>query len=102
MTLYCTAKMDSKIVAVFLVLFLLAVTAEAGRRGAGPSGKANIHNIQHGSHKQAKDAARQGGSGDPMKHGAHNPGQRDHFHSVDRMGEKKTDGVHHNFGPKKG
>ena len=88
---------------VLLLAALLIVTTEAGgRRGAGPSGAAKVHNIQHGSQKQAKDAARQGGQGAPIKHQAHSPGQRDHYHSADKSGGKKDNGVHHNFGPKKG
>ena len=34
----------------------------------GPSGKPMVHNIEHSSLKEAKDAARQGGSGTPVKH----------------------------------
>ncbi|OQV18933.1 hypothetical protein BV898_06994 [Hypsibius exemplaris] len=87
---------------VAIMLLTISSTTEAGRRGAGPSGDAKVHNIQHGSQKAAKDAARQGGQGAPIKHQAHNPGQRDHFHSTDGKGGKKDNGVHHNFGPKRG
>jgi hypothetical protein len=46
--------------------------------------------------KDAKDAARQHGDQAPIHHGPHEPGQRPHYHAVDRDGNKLTgeDNVH--------
>jgi hypothetical protein len=61
----------------------------------GPSGKPKVHNIQHSSRKDALDAARQEGKGQPMQHTAADS-QPPHFHPVDEAGEK-IPGAHHNY-----
>ena len=71
-------------------------------RGAGPSGKAKIHNVQHDSKKDAEEAAKHKGKGDPVHHPT--DGKSGHYHSADKDGEKiesgQQGGVHHNYGKK--
>mmetsp|Transcript_58490 Transcript_58490/g.166352 ORF Transcript_58490/g.166352 Transcript_58490/m.166352 type:complete len:107 (+) Transcript_58490:84-404(+) len=70
-------------------------------RGAGPSGKATVHNVQHSSRKAAEQAARSAGQGKPMHHSS-GPGGGGHFHATDKAGNKITGGqaggVHHGYG----
>ena len=71
-------------------------------RGAGPSGKANVHNVQHNSKKDAKEAAQQKGQGEPAHHPTSD--KSGHYHSTDKDGNEKKSGqqggVHHNYGKK--
>jgi len=59
----------------------------------GPSGKPKIHNVEHPTRKEAKDAARNEGKGQPIEHGG---SDKSHFHPTDAKG-KKIPSVHHNF-----
>ncbi|CAK0814942.1 unnamed protein product [Prorocentrum cordatum] len=76
---------------------------KASTRGAGPSGKALVHTVQHGSRKAAREAAQQAGKGKPIHHSS-GSGGGGHFHAVDKAGNKITSGsqggVHHNYGKK--
>lgn len=76
--------------------FIDAGPAGGGSGWRGASGKAKVHTVRHSNYKKAKDAARNGGSGKPMKHTSPKKG-RDHFHSTDNQGKKKQDGVHHEY-----
>lgn len=71
-------------------------------RGAGPSGKAKVHNVQHDSKKDAKEAAQHGGQGKPMHHPTSD--KSGHYHSTNKDGKKiesgQQGGVHHNYGSK--
>lgn len=63
-------------------------------RPLGPSGKPMIHQINPGSKKAAKDAARNAGQSAPMKHPSPQRGQS-HWHPTDRMGRKIRNGTHY-------
>jgi hypothetical protein len=68
-------------------------------RGAGPSGLAKIHNKQHSTRKQAKEAAQRGSQNKSKpEHHQKNPKQPNHYHSTQKNGSVKKDGVHHNYG----
>lgn len=62
----------------------------------GPSGKPQVNTVNHSSMKGAKDAARAGGQGAPVKHTNPNKGG-DHYHSTDRSGNKKPNSTHHEY-----
>ena len=64
-------------------------------RPLGPSGKPMIHQVNKGTDKRAKDAARNAGQGAPMKHASPRRGKR-HWHPTDRKGKKIRDGSHYN------
>ena len=66
-------------------------------RASGPSGDPIQHFPMHPSMSAARDAARQGGSGPPERHQPHGPGQNPHFHSTNRDGTIKKDGVHYEY-----
>jgi RHS repeat-associated protein len=61
----------------------------------GPSGKPKIHQVDHATRKQAKDAARNAGKAAPTNHPSPTRG-KPHFHPVDKAGQK-IPGVHHNY-----
>ncbi|TKC05249.1 DUF6443 domain-containing protein [Pedobacter frigoris] len=79
----------------------------------GPSGKPMVHTVHHSSQKQAKDAARQGGKGTPVKHTKDNKGGSHYHHGTGVKGKgkgtkdygtkagKKSDNVHHEYPSKK-
>lgn len=62
----------------------------------GPSGKPKIHEVDHSTKKQAKDAARNEGKGAPVQHPSPTRG-RPHFHPTDGDGEKVPGSTHHNY-----
>lgn len=68
---------------------------EFGGRSAGPSGKDMIHFRKHSSRKNTKDAARNAGDGEPIKHSSPKRGDP-HYHST-KGGGKSNDGVHHTY-----
>ncbi len=61
----------------------------------GPSGKPKIHVKKHATKKQAKDAARNKGKGEPMHHPSPERGGP-HYHPVDKDG-KKIPGPHEEY-----
>jgi hypothetical protein len=75
---------------------------EQSTRGKGPSGDAKIHNVQHSSKKDAREAAQQNGKGEPVHHPTSD--SSGHYHSSDSSGKKaesgQQGGVHHNYGKK--
>lgn len=77
-------------------------TSKLTSRGMGASGEAKIHTILFSSRKRAYDAALNAGQGKPILHRPHTQGDRCHFHSADKNGEKIVDGkiggVHYQFG----
>ncbi|AEU36103.1 RHS repeat-associated core domain protein [Granulicella mallensis MP5ACTX8] len=62
----------------------------------GPSGKAQIDQVDHTGKKSARDAARRGGKGKPVQHPSPTKG-KPHFHPTDSEGEKLPTSVHHNY-----
>ena len=70
--------------------------AAKSTRGAGPSGKPKIHNVNHSSKKAAKEAAQHGGQSKPAHHPSPTKG-KPHYHSTDKSGNIKKNGVHHNY-----
>jgi len=78
----------------------------------GGSGKARSHTIKHSSRKRAKDAARAGGKGTPVKHTKDAKGGPHYHHGSGKKGKGKrtkgygsksgkiSDNVHHEY-PKK-
>ena len=78
----------------------------------GPSGKRKVHTVKHSSRKTAKDAARQGGKGTPVKHTKDAKGGNHYHHGSGKQGKGKgtkgygsnagkvSDNVHHEY-PKK-
>jgi hypothetical protein len=67
-------------------------------RKEGPSGKPMLHFIQHSTRKQAEDAARDAGKGNPpLAHPPHGPGQNPHYHPTTKDGSIRKDGSHHEF-----
>ena len=70
-------------------------TDEYGNK-LGPSGKTQVNTVQHPTQKAAKDAARNEGRGDPVKHTNPNKGG-DHYHATDKNGEKKPNSTHHEY-----
>jgi RHS repeat-associated protein len=62
----------------------------------GPSGKPQVNTVNHSSMKKAKDAARAGGQGTPVKHTNPKKGG-DHYHSTDNNGDKKPNSTHHEY-----
>jgi RHS repeat-associated protein len=75
----------------------------------GPSGKPMVHTVQHGTKKEAKDAARQGGKGTPVKHTKDQKGGKHYHHGDGKQGKgkgtkdygsksgKRSDNVHHEY-----
>ena len=62
----------------------------------GPSGKLQVNTAKHSTPKRAKDAARAEGQGAPIKHT--NPAKgSDHYHAVDKNGNKKPTSTHHEY-----
>ncbi len=61
----------------------------------GPSGKAQVNQVNHSTEKAAKDAARAEGKGAPVKHPSPTKG-KPHYHPTDRKGEKIPCSTHHN------
>jgi len=88
------------------------VDAKTGQK-VGPSGKAMVHTVRHASEKRAKDAARQGGKGSPVKHTKDAKGGDHYHHGTGKTGKgkgtkdygakagKKSDNVHHEYAGKK-
>lgn len=60
---------------------------DQGGRPLGPSGKPMIHQVNPGTKKAAKDAARNAGQGAAMKHPSPQRGQR-HYHPTDKKGKE--------------
>ena len=67
------------------------------RRKEGPSGKPMKHFQLLRSRKQAEDAARAAGSGPPIRHPAHEPGQHPHYHPAKKDGSIIKDGSHYQY-----
>lgn len=75
----------------------------------GPSGKPTVHTVKHASKKEAKDAARQGGRGTPVKHTKDAKGGNHYHHGAGVKGKGKgtknygsragkiSDNVHHEY-----
>ena len=75
----------------------------------GPSGKKKVHTVRHSSKKAAKDAARQGGKGTPVKHTKDAKGGKHFHHGNGKVGKGKgtknyggkagkvSDNVHHEY-----
>jgi RHS repeat-associated protein len=75
----------------------------------GPSGKPMVHTVKHTSQKKAKDAARQGGQGTPVKHTKDKKGGKHYHHGSGIKGKGKgtkgygskagkvSDNVHHEY-----
>jgi hypothetical protein len=65
-------------------------------RDPGPSGKPKLHFSPTLSRKQAKEAAREAGHGNPpIQHPPHKPGQPTHWHPTNSDGSKKKNGSHY-------
>lgn len=62
----------------------------------GPSGKPQVNTVKHSTQKEAKDAARNEGKGAPVKHTNPTKGD-DHYHPVDKTGNKKPNSTHHEY-----
>jgi RHS repeat-associated protein len=75
----------------------------------GPSGKPMVHTVKHATQKSAKDAARQGGKGTPVKHTKDKKGGKHYHHGSGVKGKGKgtkgygskagkvSDNVHHEY-----
>lgn len=75
----------------------------------GPSGKPMVHTVKHATKKEAKDAARQGGKGTPVKHTKDKKGGKHYHHGDGKQGKgkgtkdygsragKRSDNVHHEY-----
>ena len=74
--------------------------AKQSTRGAGPSGKAMIHTVNHSSKKAAREAAQRAGQGKPIHH-SDGPSGGGHYHSTSSSGQKiqsgSQGGVHHKY-----
>ena len=65
-------------------------------RKAGPSGKPMRHLSPVTNRKDAKEAARDAGKGNPpVHHEAHKPGEYPHYHPADEKGNIIKDGSHY-------
>jgi RHS repeat-associated protein len=71
---------------------------KADRHGnkLGPSGKPEVHEKDHKSKKEAKEAARREGQGEPVNHPSPKKG-KPHYHSTDKDGKKRPGSTHHNY-----
>jgi RHS repeat-associated protein len=70
-------------------------TDEHGNK-VGPSGKNQVDQVDKGSKKGAKDAARNAGQGAPEKHPSPTKGDP-HYHPTDADGNKKPNSTHYNY-----
>ena len=79
---------------------VVKTVAKNSTRGAGPSGKALIHTVNHSSKKAAREAAQHAGKGKPIHH-SHGPSGGGHYHSTNSSGKKieygSQGGVHHKY-----
>ena len=64
----------------------------------GPSGKPAVHETDHATRKQAKDAARNEGKGAPVNHPSPRTGDP-HYHPTGPDGKKIPNSTHHNYPP---
>ena len=50
-----------------------------------------VHNVQHANKKDAKEAARQAGQGEPIHHSSGGSGSSGHYHAADKVGCKREE-----------
>lgn len=62
----------------------------------GGSGKPRVNTVHHSSQKKAKDAARNEGKGQPIKHPSPKKG-KPHYHPTDKSGGKIPSSTHHEY-----
>ena len=66
-------------------------------RGAGPSGKAKIHNVPHKRKKDAYEDAKHEGNGREPIHHPNQGSKGGHYHPRGQDGDVKKNGVHHTY-----
>ena len=76
----------------------LAKPGVVTKRGTKGSGKPTIYNIDLNSEKEAYEAAKQAGKGEPVKHPPGKPGEKWHWHPTNKFGKILKNGQHFRWG----